>query len=245
MERLKVRLLKNEKIGSFQLLKFKGVFKKSPLPGNFYMLSDDSDRFFLPRPYSVFDFADNEIYFLIKNVGRFSDYLFNMKKNDEIFLIGPYGNKVKITKKTIFISGGIGFAPLHFHSKFIKDFLFFFGGRKKEEILCSKFIDKGKIFVSTDDGSLGFKGDVVELFLKKIKEINIKDRVIFACGPRQMLKKIKDNEENIKIPIYFYLEERMGCGFGGCKGCSVLTDSGYKFVCKDGPVFLSKEVKFE
>ncbi len=245
MERLKIKLIRNDKIGNFHLLKFKGKFNNKPLPGNFFMLSDESDRFFLPRPYSVFDFSCDEICFLIKNVGRFSEFLSNLKINYEIFITGPYGNSVKNKKNAIFIAGGIGFAPLYFHSKFTDDFIFFLGGKTKEDIICSKFVNKEKIFVSTEDGSYGYKSNVIDLFLEKIKEINIEGRTIYACGPKQMLKKLKELEDSLKIPIYFYLEERMGCGFGGCKGCAVLTNSGYKLVCKDGPVFLSKEVKIE
>ncbi len=245
MERLKVKLIRNKEIGSFKILKFIGDFSEIPKPGNFYMLLDDGERFFLPRPYSVFDFERNNIYFLVKNVGRFSDYLFRLKNGDEIFLMGPYGNNAPLTEKAVYIAGGIGFAPLYFHSKFVKDFYFFIGGRNKNDVQCNKIIQGTKIYVSTDDGSYGFKGDVVSLFLSKLKEINFSNTTLFACGPKPMLKKIKEIEMELKIPIYFFLEERMGCGFGGCKGCAVLSLDGYRLVCKDGPVFLSREVKIE
>lgn len=244
MERSKLKLLKNKRIGNFKLLSFEGNLKKNPLPGNFYMLVDTEDKFYLPRPYSVFHFENNVISFLVKDVGRFSEYLFNMKKDEEIYLLGPYGNNIQIKEKPIFIAGGIGFAPLFFHSSFLNDFIFFFGGMTKKDIICYKFINKEKIFVSTDDGSFGFKGDIVSIFLEKTKEIDLNGREIFACGPKSMLKKLKSCQNEINIPIYFYLEERMGCGFGGCKGCAILTKNGYKLVCKDGPVFRSEEVIF-
>jgi len=244
LERLKIILKKNEKIGKFNLLCFEGEFHYTPSPGNFYMLSKDNYEFILPRPFSVFDFKNGKIYFLIKKVGRFTDFLFHLKPGEEIFLNGPYGKKIEHFDKIIFIAGGIGFAPLHFHSLFTNDFYFFFGGTTKDEILCHKFIEKN-IFVSTDDGSFGYKGDVLSLFKSHLNKIDFKERKIFACGPRNMLKELKKISEEIKIETYFYMEERMGCGFGGCKGCAIKTINNYRLLCKEGTVFLSSEVIFE
>jgi dihydroorotate dehydrogenase electron transfer subunit len=98
--------------------------------------------------------------------------------------------------------------------------------------------------IATDDGSVGYKGNVVAL-LEKEKATG---DILYACGPKPMLKGVQDWASNHRIEAWLSLEERMGCGFGACVGCvcKVVADNEvgytYKKVCKDGPVFNAKEV---
>jgi dihydroorotate dehydrogenase electron transfer subunit len=94
--------------------------------------------------------------------------------------------------------------------------------------------------ISTDDGSKGFKGTVVE---HVVKTINIKDSPrIFACGPKMMLKVLRKFMLKKELQGEFSLENRMGCGMGVCQGCAIPVRNGYKLVCKDGPVFDFAEI---
>jgi len=118
------------------------------------------------------------------------------------------------------------------------------GGKTKKQILCKKEFEKlgYDVQISTDDGSLGFKGYVTDLLKRELSTIGYGLSTIYACGPKPMLKEVGRITDEKNISAQLSLEEHMACGIGACLGCVVKTTGGYKRVCKDGPVFDSGTV---
>jgi len=209
----------------------------------------DTDFPLLRRPFSVCDVIGDEIIFMILIHGRGTEILSNKRVGDEISLIGPLGNGFNLEGDydlAIFLAGGIGAAPFPFMNKLLhgkKEILTISGGRTKD--LVVKY-GMDNIIVATDDGSEGFRGNVIQLLESKLNELE-KDRIkVFACGPTPMLKAISKfsiiNDINCEIST----ESAMACGFGICMGCPVEStenEEEYKLICKHGPVFNAKEVK--
>jgi len=142
------------------------------------------------------------------------------------------------------VAGGMGAAPLVFLAQKMKTTnpLVLIGARTNKDILCvNDFKGSGcKVKLATDDGSNGFKGKVTDLLRAVLKEQ--KSSQIFSCGPHPMLKAVRELAVKNKIKAQLSLEEHMACGIGACLGCVVLTKTGYKRVCKDGPVFISEDL---
>ena len=117
------------------------------------------------------------------------------------------------------------------------------GAKSKDSILCARDFSKlgAKVQIATDNGSRGHKGLVTDL-LKNVLQTN--KPTIYACGPKPMLKEIAHITFRNRIFAQGSLEENMACGVGACLGCAVKTKAGYKRVCKDGPVFNLKEIKW-
>ncbi len=145
------------------------------------------------------------------------------------------------------IAGGIGIASvfpfLHAHHRKMS---LFYGARTGDEIfLLDELRDMGKeVYISTDDGSLGEKGTIVahlDRYLTDAREA-VSRHVLYACGPQPMLAAVSRVAASREITAYVSLEENMACGLGACLGCVVKTKSGYKRVCKEGPVFKSEEI---
>ena len=98
-----------------------------------------------------------------------------------------------------------------------------------------------KINISTEDGSLGYKGFVTDLLAKQIQQ----NSIIFVCGPTPMMKKVAEIAKDKNISGYASLEQKMACGVGNCQGCAVKINNSYKMACKDGPVFSISDIVFE
>jgi dihydroorotate dehydrogenase electron transfer subunit len=128
----------------------------------------------------------------------------------------------------------------------------FIGGKTKDDILCEEDFRKLnalKIFIATEDGGLGYKGTVIDLFLtqKKIFQKG-KSPYIYSCGPVGMLKALAKAVKSKGVVCQASLEARMGCGFGACWGCVVKTNdlnTPYQRVCKEGPVFNLKNIVWD
>ena len=118
------------------------------------------------------------------------------------------------------------------------------GAKSKDEILCEKEFQRlgFHVKIASDDGSRGFKGKVTDLLRHLLLAIDHQPSTIYACGPRQMLEEVAKISKTHKIPAQVSLEEHMACGIGICFGCALKTKSGYKRVCKDGPVFETEDV---
>jgi dihydroorotate dehydrogenase electron transfer subunit len=127
----------------------------------------------------------------------------------------------------------------------------FIGGKTQHDILCTKDfkIFNSNIFVATEDGSLGTKGTVVDLFLSQRKKFKRDEECyLYACGPVAMLKALAGIAKLKNFTCQASLEARMGCGFGACWGCVVKTNhpkTPYQRVCKEGPVFILKDILWE
>ncbi len=201
------------------------------------------DGYYLRRPISVMDFGDGYVDILYKVLGHGTKDMSSYKPGLKLDVLVGLGNGFDITKakKPLLIAGGIGVAPLiglakGFNKLGIKP-TFIYGARSKDDIVMTDLIKEyADIKICTDDGSLGYKGNVVNY----LKSLNVDYDYYYACGPQVMLKFLSLDFKNGEVS----LEARMGCGFGACMGCSIETTSGPKRVCKEGPVFMASEVKF-
>lgn len=208
-------------------------------PGQFYMLKgwEASDPF-LPRPISIADLEDGKISFLYEVRGKGTHIVSKLKKGDSLSILGPLGNGFDLEsgQKIALISGGIGIAPMLYLAKNLKEPVDLYSGFRTK----GYFIDEIKPYVdnshiSTEDGSEGHKGFIIDLF-----DPNKYDLVI-ACGPTPMMEAVMKICRGI-VPVYVSMENRMACGIGVCLGCTVETIRGMERVCKEGPVFKGEEV---
>jgi len=187
--------------------------------------------------------------FLYKVVGKGTRKLTEAKTGDDISILAPLGNGFNVLENYMnicLVGGGIGCAPLEsimdkYPEKSYRTFLGF--DTKKSIYHKSDFERKSdKFFITTEDGSLGEKGFVTEPLKKQI-ETDPPD-VVYACGPTPMLKALKNTIYPYEIKAFVSVEERMGCGIGGCAVCVCKTTTGYKKACVVGPVFELDKVVF-
>ena len=222
-------------------------------PGQFIemRITDTLDPF-LRRPISIYNIdKENGILEIIFRIqGKGTEILSKKEDGDLIDIIGPLGFgtfKFDEYKNIAILGGGIGVFPLYELAKeankqkiAVNTYL---GFRDKEIVLLEKEFNNvsNKLAVTTDDGSYGIKGFAINILKEDLEKE--KPEALFACGPLVMLKAIQKLSEEKNIPCQISLEEKMGCGLGVCLGCAVaVRTGGYKHVCKQGPVFDSKEV---
>lgn len=214
-----------------------GNFKGKP--GQFYMIRgwNGLDPL-LPRPISIADINNGNITFLYEVRGRGTHIISQLKEGDSLSILGPLGNGFSIdkSKKIAIVSGGIGIAPMLYLSKHLNNKADLYAGFRNEGYYIdsfSQYVDD--IFISTEDGSQGYKGYIVDIIDPE------KYDLIYSCGPLPMMKALIDKCRG-KAPLYISMESRMACGVGACLGCVVETIDGIERVCKEGPVFLAEEV---
>jgi dihydroorotate dehydrogenase electron transfer subunit len=228
------------------------------LPGQFINVQCCSGiDVFLRRPISICSANGNRGTFTIvfKVIGKGTRYLSQKQAGSTIDLIGPLGTSFDLSEefgRIAVVGGGIGIFPLLFllQEKKGSHKTAFIGFRNMElSVLTKEFKNSSHSFlVSTDDGSLGYKGSVIELLKKEIDN-GAKYDIIYTCGPEPMLREVVSltKEQNIKCQVS--LEQRMACGIGACLVCACKTRHNegwqYSHVCKDGPVFWSDEVILE
>lgn len=220
-------------------------------PGQFVNLYSKDKSMLLPRPISVceIDEENKEITLVFMVVGKGTEEFSRLRENDDIYLMAFLGNGFDIDceGENIIVGGGVGTPPLLELAKRLKGNNKIFLGFRKDVYLIDEFKKYGEVYTATEDGEHGEKGNVIDLMNKYVKKA---DR-IYSCGPKGMLKAVKEYAANNNIDAYLSLEERMGCGFGACVGCAVKikedNDKGYKNkkVCVDGPVFKACEVMFD
>ncbi len=229
-------------------------------PGQFVHIKVPCDNSLLMRrPISIHDVHPQTgvVEIAYKVVGRGTRILSRMNAGQVIDVLGPLGQGFTISrgiKSAFVIGGGCGIAPLKFLARRLKEegiaVTALLGFREREAVYgLSDFEEfSNRLLVTTDDGSLGRKGLVTQLLEEELKE-QLPD-VMFTCGPVPMLKVVQRLAREYSVPCQMSLEERMGCGIGGCLVCScaIRTPNGdfeYKRVCKDGPVFWSREVMLD
>lgn len=202
----------------------------------------------LRRPFSVCDVEEDFFYIMFNTMGMGTKLMSSKKPGEYLDVLGPLGKGFNFEDdfdRAIILGGGLGVAPFPYLTRKIKDkkeISTFIGGRTKSDVITYGLEN---IHISTDDGSYGFKGNVVELL-----EINFdnlkKDKLkIFACGPTPMLVTAKKFAEKENIECELSTECAMACGFGICQGCPIQSsedEDKFLLVCKDGPVFNSKEI---
>ncbi len=210
-------------------------------PGQFINIK--LDGFFLRRPISVCDYDEETITIIYKVVGKGTEAMSAMVSGEKLDILTGLGNGFDTSKsgdRPVVIGGGVGVPPMFNLAKVLKaegkNPVAILGFNKEEEIFYKdEFEALGvETFVATADGSVGVKGFVTDA-LKEIGEYTY----FFTCGPEPMLKALY-NSTDVEGQLSF--EERMGCGFGACMGCSCKTKYGNKRICKDGPVLLKEEV---
>lgn len=214
----------------------------------------------LPRPISIcrINRKHGTLRLVFRIVGAGTKQLSELKAGDEVKVMGPLGNGFidADIKNAVLFGGGIGIPPMlglaeKLHSEGVQ-VTAVLGYRDKDTFLAEEFDKFGEVVIASDDGSLGFHGNVVQaaeamgLIPEKAKT---GDTCIFACGPGPMLKGVKALGEKTGVPAQISMEERMACGVGACLGCVVKTTEvdehsqvKNKRVCKDGPVFWANEI---
>ena len=209
-------------------------------PGQFINIK--LSGFFLRRPISVFDCDENAVTIIYKAVGEGTEYMATLGKGEKLDILTGLGNGFDVEKcgdRVLLIGGGVGVPPMYYLARKLLDagkkVSMIMGFNKQSEIFAKEDFEKLGIetFVTTVDGSFGIKGFVT----------NAMDKVdydtVCTCGPEPMLKAVYDAS---KTTGYFSFEERMGCGFGACMGCSCKTKYGNKRICKDGPILVKEEI---
>lgn len=208
-------------------------------PGQFINIQLDGK--FLRRPISVCDYSDDTITIIYKVVGEGTELMKNLAVGEVLDVLTGLGNGYDISKSTkpLLIGGGVGVPPMYNLAKaLIND------GQKvsvvlgfntaKEIFYEQEFKALGcDTYVTTVDGSYGIKGFVTDA----MKDIDYD--YFYTCGPLPMFKAVYNATETSG---QFSFEERMGCGFGACMGCSCKTKYGNKRICKDGPVLVKEEI---
>ena len=227
----------------------------SAKPGQFISMYTNDGTKLLPRPISIceIDKANGRLRVVYRVTGEktgtkeFSE----MKAGDTIPVVGPLGNGFPLEKaegkKAFLMGGGIGVPPILELAKQLNcEKQIVVGYRDEHTFLKEQFEANGTLFISTEDGSVGTKGNVMHA----IAENNLSADIIYACGPTPMLRAIKNYAEENGIECYISLEERMACGIGACLACTCKSKEkdhhsnvNNKRICKDGPVFLSTEVE--
>ena len=202
------------------------------------------DGLYLRRPISVCNYDEGELTIIYKVVGKGTDLMSQMAEGTQLNVLTGCGNGFDIDhycEKTLLVGGGVGVPPLYRLARDLiargKEVTVVLGFNTESEIFyADKFEEAGaKVIIATADGSVGVKGFVTNA----IAESNVDADYFDSCGPLPMLKALC---QSLEIDGEVSLEERMGCGFGICMGCSIQTTKGAKRVCKEGPVFKKEEV---
>ena len=211
-------------------------------PGQFVNI--ELEGLYLRRPISISDWSEDTITIIYKVVGRGTEQMSRMATGQELDVLTGLGNGFDADvecQQPLLVGGGVGVPPLY---RLAKELIA--RGRKvsvvlgfnttKEVFYAEEFRSLGAdVYVSTADGSVGTKGFVTDA----IRENGVDFDFFYSCGPLPMLKALCDCTD-VKGELSF--EERMGCGFGACMGCSCKTFAGNKRICKDGPVMKREEI---
>jgi dihydroorotate dehydrogenase electron transfer subunit len=222
-----------------------GQFADLAVPGHGELL--------LKRPLSIctVDAKAQTVTLVYQIKGKGTKAFSELRAGDGVDAILPIGRGFSLNSgdKTVFlVGGGVGIAPLLSAVQKWRDKTYeaFLGYRGKEYEYCLWDFKEScaKIFVTSDDGTLGDKGFVTQALEKRLNEA-LPD-VILACGPIPMLKALQEVVKKFNVPAQVSMEQRMGCGFGACSTCTCGINSGggleYKKVCVEGPVFDLREV---
>ena len=226
-------------------------------PGQFAGIYTGSPAMLLPRPISIcrWNAAERELRFVYRIAGAGTASLAGFKAGDTVDLLGVLGNgydtEKLIGKKVLLLGGGIGIPPMlelaaALCGKGSSEVTAVMGYRNGDLFLAQELGQFARLFIATEDGSVGTKGNVLDA----MRETEVSADVICACGPMPMLRAVKQYAKERGIPAYISLEERLACGVGACLGCVTKTagiDSHSHVhnarICTEGPVFEAKEVE--
>ena len=225
--------------GSVYRMRLEGAELEAQKPGGFVNIR--LDGLFLRRPISVFDSAPGSLTILYKVVGKGTEQMSGLKAGETLDVLTGLGNGYDLAKAgdhPLLLGGGVGVPPLYLLAKQL-----IAAGKKVSAVLGfntaaeafgeAEFRALGcDVTVTTADGSYGVKGFVTDALPAEYS-------YFYTCGPEPMLKAVY---RAAKTSGQFSFEERMGCGFGACMGCSCKTITGYKRICREGPVLEKEEI---
>ena len=243
MKQVFLKIISNKKIAKdVYKLELFGDVSSVTAPGQFVNIKIDG--LFLRRPISVCNCENNTLTLIYKVVGKGTEIMSKMQDGELDVLVG-LGNGYNTTLSgdaPVLLGGGVGVPPLYMLAKNLiaqgKKVTVIIGFNTKEEVFYeNEFKELGaKVIVTTVDGTYGLKGFVTDA----VKDLSYS--YFYTCGPEPMLKAVY---RSLKSSGQFSFEERMGCGFGACMGCSCKTITGYKRICKEGPVLEKEEIIWE
>ena len=223
-------------------MKLAGDVSAITAPGQFINIK--LDGLFLRRPISVCDRDGDSVTIIYKVVGRGTEALRRMRSGETLNVLTGLGNGYDTSlsgEKPLLLGGGVGVPPLYLLAKHLlaegKQVSVILGFNTKDEVFCEReFKDLGcEVTVATVDGSYGVKGFVTDALPEDYT-------YFYTCGPEPMLKAVYRATDTSG---QFSFEERMGCGFGACMGCSCKTITGFKRICKEGPVLRKEEILWD
>lgn len=233
------KILSNKKIAKdvFEMV-LEGDTQYITAPGQFINIQLDGK--FLRRPISVCDYDDTTVTIIYKVVGEGTEMMSALPVGETLDVLTGLGNGYDISQgtKPMLIGGGVGVPPMYNLCKKLiaagQKPVVILGFNTKDEIFYEdEFKALGaEVRVATADGSYGIKGFVTDAFIDDYD-------YFYTCGPMPMFKAV---EAKVTTSGQYSFEERMGCGFGACMGCSCKTKYGNKRICKDGPVLVREEI---
>ena len=209
-------------------------------PGQFVNIK--LDGFYLRRPISVCDAADGKLTLIFKAVGEGTEKMAEMACGEKLDILSGLGNGYNTEKsggRPLLLGGGAGVPPMYMLAKKLiaegKEPTVILGFGSADEVFYKEEFEKlgAKVIVATADGSMGIRGFVTDAMA------GLDYTYFYTCGPEPMLKAVYDKSETSGELSF---EERMGCGFGACMGCSCKTKYCNKRICRDGPVLTKEEI---
>lgn len=222
------------------------------VPGQFLSVYSNDGGRMLPRPISIceVDKEQGRLRLVYRIAGKGTLEFSGYQTGDTLEIVGPLGNGFPLDKgyeKVFLIGGGIGVPPMVELSRQLPgEKQIVVGYRNSELFLKEELEQNGVVYVATEDGSVGTKGNVLDA----IRENGLQADAMFACGPTPMLRALKAYAAEAGMDCYLSLEERMACGVGACLSCvckSMDVDAHTyvknKRICKDGPVFAAEEIE--
>ena len=221
-------------------------------PGQFVSVYTKDASRLLPRPISLceIDREKDALRIVYRIAGDGTREFSRLRAGDTIDILGPLGNGFPLEeakgKRVMLMGGGIGIPPMLETAKAIQGEKIIVSGYRDELFLTEELNAAGQLYLATEDGSAGTKGNVLDA----VKANRLEADLIFACGPTPMLRAIKAYALDKGIPCWVSMEEKMACGIGACLACvckSTEVDGHSqvhnKRICKDGPVFYAEEVE--
>lgn len=246
---------KNERLNSdtfLLVLKHPDVLPPM-MPGQFAeVLVEDEPSVFLRRPLSLHDadYENNTLSLFVKIVGKGTARLSQLQAGAILNLVYPLGNSFTILKnaKVLLAGGGCGVAPLMYLAKELQkagnEVHMLLGARSSCDILLvQEYSRYGKVHITTDDGSTGEKGLLIQHPVIR-HDVSAFD-MVYTCGPERMMLAVARLAVNAGVACEVSLENTMACGIGACLCCVVKTTAGHQCVCTDGPVFNVKNLTWQ